>query len=45
VKGRIVRADDDVVVIDVDGAQRELHYDALQTGKVEVEFSRAGGDE
>jgi ribosome maturation factor RimP len=45
ITGRIVAADDDVVVIDVDGAAREFPHGALQTGKVEVEFSRAGGDD
>jgi ribosome maturation factor RimP len=45
VKGRIVTVDDATVVLDVDGVQRQFRYDALQTGKVEVEFSRAGGDD
>jgi ribosome maturation factor RimP len=38
--GRIVAADDDAVVLDVDGAHRRLGYDALGAGKVQVEFSR-----
>ena len=42
VTGRVIRADEDVVVVDVDGAERQIGYDALGAGKVQVEFSRAG---
>jgi ribosome maturation factor RimP len=40
VTGRIVTADDAVVVLDVDGDERRLAYDVLGAGKVQVEFSR-----
>lgn len=39
--GRIVKADDDGVVLSVDGTEQELPYDGLGTGKVQLEFSRA----
>ena len=42
VTGRVVEADDRRVVLDVDGRQREIGYDALGAGKVQVEFNRGG---
>ena len=44
VTGRVVEADDRRVVLDVDGRQREIGYDALGAGKVQVEFNRAGDE-
>ncbi len=40
--GRVVRADDDGVVLDVAGAQRRLAWAELRRGRVQVEFSRPG---
>lgn len=40
--GRVVSADDDGVVLDVDGEQRRAAWDELGTGRVQVEFSRPG---
>ena len=42
--GRVVEADDATVRLDVDGERRQVSYDALGTGKVQVEFTRAGED-
>ncbi|MBV9369905.1 MAG: ribosome maturation factor RimP [Frankiales bacterium] len=39
VTGRVVDADDERVRLDVDGETRELTYDELGAGKVQVEFS------
>jgi ribosome maturation factor RimP len=41
--GRVVEATDDGVTVEVKGAQREIAYADLGTGKVEVEFNRGGG--
>jgi ribosome maturation factor RimP len=38
--GRVLGADDARVTFDVDGSPRELSYDALSAGRVQVEFSR-----
>lgn len=38
--GRVTAADDDGVVLDVDGAPRELRYADLGAGKVQIEFKR-----
>ncbi|HET6480698.1 MAG TPA: ribosome maturation factor RimP [Actinoplanes sp.] len=38
--GRIVETDDDGIVLDVDGRPRELRYDELGPGKVQIEFKR-----
>jgi ribosome maturation factor RimP len=42
VRGRVVRADDRSVALDVGGAQRELPLDQVARGLVQVEFSRPG---
>lgn len=42
VTGRLVSADDDGVVLDVDGAHRRFAHDELGRGKVQVEFRRSG---
>ena len=42
VHGRIVRADDDAVVLDVAGGERVLPYAELVKGAVQVEFGRPG---
>ncbi|HET6815974.1 MAG TPA: ribosome maturation factor RimP [Mycobacteriales bacterium] len=42
VTGRVVSTDNSGVTFDVDGAQRDVPYDALGPGKVQVEFSRPG---
>lgn len=45
VEGRVVSADDDGVVLDVDGTSRTLAYDRLGPGSVQVEFAHPeGGD-
>jgi ribosome maturation factor RimP len=38
--GRVVGADDDGIVLDVDGTGREFGYPALGPGRVQVEFHR-----
>ncbi|WP_250001688.1 ribosome maturation factor RimP [Actinoplanes sp. M2I2] len=38
--GRIVDVDDTGVVLDVDGTPRELRFDELGAGKVQIEFKR-----
>lgn len=45
VTGRVVRADGDAVVLDVDGQERELAYADVAKGNVQVEFSRQGDGE
>lgn len=40
VVGRVTAASDDSVTLDVDGTEREVAYDVLGRGRVEVEFSR-----
>lgn len=40
VRGRVVTADDDGVVLEQDGAQHRYSYDDLGKGKIEVEFRR-----
>ena len=42
--GRVVEADDDKVVVDVDGDARTVAHTDLGPGHVQVEFSREGGD-
>ncbi len=42
VTGRIVSADDEAVVLDVDGAEQVLPYARVVRGAVQVEFSRKG---
>lgn len=44
-RGRVLRADDHQVVLDVAGAERELSYDEVGKGRVQVEFGpvRDGG--
>jgi ribosome maturation factor RimP len=39
--GRIMKADDDGVVLSADGTEHELPYAELGTGKVQLEFTRA----
>jgi ribosome maturation factor RimP len=38
--GRVVTADDDGIVLDVDGTPRALRFDELGAGKVQIEFKR-----
>jgi ribosome maturation factor RimP len=45
VTGRIVSADEDAVVLDVDGEQRTLPLADLVRGTVQVEFSHKGEEE
>ncbi|MBC6461476.1 ribosome maturation factor RimP [Actinomadura sp. HBU206391] len=46
IEGRVVAADDEAVVIDVEGDQRRLGLDELGRGRMQVEFRRDGtGDE
>jgi ribosome maturation factor RimP len=40
--GRVLSADERVVVLDVDGTRREVELSALGPGRVQVEFSRPG---
>ncbi|MDQ1643253.1 MAG: ribosome maturation factor RimP [Actinomycetota bacterium] len=40
VTGRLVEADDQGVLLDVDGAQRRIPWPELATGRVQVEFNR-----
>ncbi|GAB1693883.1 ribosome maturation factor RimP [Krasilnikovia sp. M28-CT-15] len=40
VTGRVSAADDSGVVLDVDGAPREVAYDQLGPGRVQIEFKR-----
>lgn len=42
--GRVVSADDDTVVLDVDGTERVLTHAELVRGVVQVEFNRKAGD-
>ena len=43
ITGRVVRADDEGVTLDVDGSERVVSYDDLSAGRVQVEFGRPGG--
>ncbi|MBK5306649.1 MAG: ribosome maturation factor RimP [Frankiaceae bacterium] len=45
VTGRVVSADDDQVVLDVDGEERTLALADVVRGTVQVEFSRKGEEE
>jgi ribosome maturation factor RimP len=45
VSGRIVTADDSVVVLDIAGVRRDLPMAGLGPGRIQVEFSRAGEPE
>lgn len=45
VTGRVVRADDDTVELDVDGTPRVLPMSDVQRGTVQVEFNRPGSPE
>jgi ribosome maturation factor RimP len=38
--GRVMKADDDGVVLSVDGTDHELAYGELGSGKIQLEFSR-----
>jgi ribosome maturation factor RimP len=40
VTGRLLAADDDGIVLDVDGQHRELPHEALGSGKIQLEFTR-----
>ena len=42
--GRVTGATDDGVVLDVDGAAREVGYAQLGSGKVQIEFNRTSGE-
>jgi ribosome maturation factor RimP len=43
--GRVVRVGDAAVVLETDGARREIPFAELGTGKVQVEFQRSGADD
>jgi ribosome maturation factor RimP len=43
--GRIVSADEDAVVLDVDGVSQTIAYAGIARGSVQVEFSRKGDEE
>ncbi|MQA01407.1 MAG: ribosome maturation factor RimP [Streptosporangiales bacterium] len=43
-RGRVVTADDDAVVLEHDGDQHRYLYENLGAGRVEVEFRRPAGD-
>ncbi|MBI3689054.1 MAG: ribosome maturation factor RimP [Actinobacteria bacterium] len=43
VEGRVLRADDRCVVLDIDGATHEIEHARLGPGTVQVEFTRPGG--
>jgi ribosome maturation factor RimP len=45
VTGRVVSADDEAVVLDVDGTERRLPISDVARGTVEVEFSRKGQED
>ena len=45
VTGRVTAADDDEVVLDVDGTERRLALPEVVRGTVQVEFSRKGEEE
>jgi ribosome maturation factor RimP len=45
ITGRILSADDEQVVLDVDGAERILALASVVRGTVQVEFSRKGEEE
>ena len=45
VTGRVVGADEDRVVLDVDGVEREVPYGDVGQARVQVEFSRRGDEE
>jgi ribosome maturation factor RimP len=45
VTGRISAADDDAIVLDVDGSERRLLLREIVRGTVQVEFSRKGEEE
>jgi len=45
ITGRVVCADDEAVVLDVDGAERRLTYAEVVRGNVQVEFNRKDEDE
>jgi ribosome maturation factor RimP len=45
VTGRVVAADEQVVSLDVDGAERALGLDEVTRGTVQVEFSRKSEEE
>ncbi|MDQ1585928.1 MAG: ribosome maturation factor RimP, partial [Actinomycetota bacterium] len=40
VTGRLVEADDEGVLLDVDGSRRRIPWPELSTGRVQVEFNR-----
>jgi ribosome maturation factor RimP len=45
ITGRVTSADDEAVVLDVDGGERRLGHDELARGLVQVEFNRRGADD
>jgi ribosome maturation factor RimP len=45
VTGRVTTADDEAVVLEVDGGERRLRHDELTRGLVQVEFNRRGADD
>jgi ribosome maturation factor RimP len=45
IMGRVVAADEAGVILDVDGARRELGYSALGPGAMQVEFGRLPDDD
>jgi ribosome maturation factor RimP len=45
VVGRVIGADDETVVLDVEGAERRFRYAELGRGRVQLEFRRDDGGE
>lgn len=45
VTGRLVGADDDGIILDVDGTLQRAGWESVGTGRVQVEFNRPDGDE
>lgn len=45
ITGRVTAADDETVVLDVDGDERRIAHDELVRGLVQVEFNRRGDDD
>lgn len=43
IEGRVITADDETVLFDIDGRERRLELAALGRGRVQVEFHRPGG--
>ena len=40
ITGRITSSDDDAAVLDVDGAERRVEYDAVKKARIQIEFKK-----